>query len=871
MKNNIAQALSRIKQKIPSQGPLDFFVHHNTLHHYQDLNFHEAVKKAAQDYSCQAFMPEEYYRDQYKKRVIKREYLYQAIADFIKKNQITVSQDILYSLLIKYPISPREIHDKRSLEIQKKYFRSRSYIYGGLKKKGKSINTNYYTTPLVLNFLQCYFDLGNALWTMPDRHMGIWHCFNLMHSSTVFFDQSHRKELAKNLKGLKNKECLEVIEFVIDKMSIKTDQIESFLFETVIRYKGWSGYIKSLHDHPEWQLNSDIESNFEAFVTILLISNYSVFTAFKDIKNISPEVTNIPHHNLNFLDHFFEVFDRYSDQQNELLKTLPLLTDLNRQEILHNSYENSFYFFIMSSYKQTPRDVLSHVEYQVVCCIDDRMESFRRYLERDESCETFGFAGHFGLNIEFKRAFEKRYRKMCPVNAKTQFKIDESFGKSNTENLSFLNSLGCLQAYLLKSSRQLINGILGSLINFIYDISFTSLQILDPKFTKYNNYYTEKSRDSQPTVLNYKKNKDLQSGLSLDDRVFVAKNFMKVIGLNRKIAKFVFICGHGSSSLNNPHETAYNCGACGGGKGMGNARLMASILNEKEVRYRLRDDDIFIPPTTQFIGCFHNTCNNELKFFDINKLTESNDFIDITTRMEQALVLDAQERCRRFNSALFGQAPEYYLDHVLARAIDIRQPRPEYNHATNAICVVGPRFLTRNLFLDRRAFLVSYEPKNDKDASILKSVVNTAVPVCAGINLEYYFSYIDNEFYGCGSKLPHNLTGLLGVMNGYMSDLRPGLSWQMVEIHQPIRLLVLIYRDLDSMKLLLDEESEFSQLAHNQWVQLLVHDSNTDQVYTYNDNQFEIYNSDYVSPRYILPDKNIMNSKENIEFGVIVQ
>ena len=38
-----------------------------------------------------------------------------------------------------------------------------------------------------------------------------------------------------------------------------------------------------------------------------------------------------------------------------------------------------------------------------------------------------------------------------------------------------------------------------------------------------------------------------------------------------------------------------------------------------------------------------------------------------------------------------------------------------------------------------------------------------AGPVGAGISLEYYFSSVDNERYGCGSKITHNLTGLFGV------------------------------------------------------------------------------------------------------------
>ena len=121
-------------------------------------------------------------------------------------------------------------------------------------------------------------------------------------------------------------------------------------------------------------------------------------------------------------------------------------------------------------------------------------------------------------------------------------------------------------------------------------------------------------------------------------------------------------------------------------------------------------------------------------------------------------------------------------------------------HATNAVCVVGRRQRTRGLFLDRRVFLVSYDPtRDDADATILARVLAAAVPVCTGINLEYYFCRVDSTGWGCGTKLPHNITSLVGVMDGAASDLRPGLPWQMVEIHEPMRLLIVVETTPEAM------------------------------------------------------------------------
>src|SRR6185312_1586659 len=121
---------------------------------------------------------------------------------------------------------------------------------------------------------------------------------------------------------------------------------------------------------------------------------------------------------------------------------------------------------------------------------------------------------------------------------------------------------------------------------------------------------------------------------------------------------------------------------------------------------------------------------------------------------------------------------------------------------------------------DRRAFLTSYDPDNDPDGSILTRILNSAVPVCAGINLEYYFSSVDPTGYGCGTKLPHNITSLLGVMDGAASDLRPGLPWQMVEIHEPMRCLFVVETTPEVMLGIIAGDETIRRLVRNEWVQV---------------------------------------------------
>jgi hypothetical protein len=120
--------------------------------------------------------------------------------------------------------------------------------------------------------------------------------------------------------------------------------------------------------------------------------------------------------------------------------------------------------------------------------------------------------------------------------------------------------------------------------------------------------------------------------------------------------------------------------------------------------------------------------------------------------------------------------------------------------------------------------------------------------VTSGINLAYFFSKVDRIRYGCDTKLPHNITGLVGVMDGHASDLRTGLPWQTVEIHEPVRLLMVIEAPTRRILEAANLNPAVRRLFVNRWVRLASLDPDGGATYATDDGGW-IYVSNSETPQ----------------------
>jgi uncharacterized protein len=761
---------------------------------------------------------------------------------------------------------------------------------------------------VLIRLCAAFLDQGISHWPLPDRAAGLYRSFLRLYARpggiAADWQAELRSEAARLLAA--NMSPLASVHESLGLLGVPESEWDEYLSVTLLALRGWAGMVRQVEvrgDRVAYPIPAGSLVEFLAVRLILdrLAAAHAAratlgyrgpldrLRAELRVRLPFPEPPTVAQRAFPVFQ-IAQLLGRSADELYrlsptewaQLVREVEGFSEVERRRVFHLAYErrlriqtldalalhisNDEFGRLNQTWGQvsnlsSPTDRLETCphempRFQAVTCLDEREESFRRHLEEvAPDAETFGAAGFFGVAMYYRGAADAHFVPLCPIVLTPGHWVEEQatggHEHAHRRRTRARKVLGAATQQFRVGTRSAVGGAV--LAGGLGALAFVPLmvRVLFPRLAARARAWFGRSVLAAPaTRLKLERQTpdpgpaNGQLGYTVEEMAAIAERLLRDVGLTTGFARLVFVLGHGSDSLNNPHKSAYDCGACGGSPGAPNGRALAQMLNDPRVRQRLTANGLSIPADTWFVGGFHNTCDDAVTLADADRVPEGlrSELDRAKEDLAAAGERNAHERARRFMSAPLDQSPADARRHVENRSEDLAQVRPELGHATNAICIVGRRARTRGLFFDRRAFLTSYDPtQDDAEGSTLMRILGAAVPVCGGINLEYYFSRVDSQGYGCGTKLPHNVTGLLGVMDGAESDLRTGLPWQMVEIHEPVRLLFVIETTPAVLLGILDRNPGIGALVRNGWVQMAVLDPASPAIQVYQDGTFQAY------------------------------
>ncbi|EMI16162.1 hypothetical protein RMSM_06916 [Rhodopirellula maiorica SM1] len=739
---------------------------------------------------------------------------------------------------------------------------------------------------VLIRFCGAFLDQGLADWSLPDREQGFAKAFASLYQNAMTIRPVWMEGLQQELAAIIEQpfDPIASIAESLDALGIHADQLDEKIEMTLLSLRGWAGMIWQMESNAPWLPKPAAAGTLHEYLAIRLILERHALAAVGDSRFGTTEIDQIHHIAIekwqrktgpSTEQRCYSVFqlaqaggwipeqliNMSEPQWKCLIREIELFSSVERRRILHLAYERHYHIATLDAVAiHSQRRIAANATadqtpaYIAIFCIDDREESFRRHLEEvDSECQTASAAGFFAVAMYYQGADHAHFRPLCPniITPKHYVREEPTFSTitSSERRAHRRRQIGRMTHQVHASSRTMVGGWVTGVFGAVATFPMVA-RIMAPRLTSqirktFGTFVRPPATELHLERITGEPGPNADSlGYSLDEMAGIVVRILQDIGVIKGFPPIMLFFGHGSSSLNNPHESAYNCGACSGGRGGPNARAFAMMANDPRVRKLTAAQGVEIPDEVRFVGAYHNTCNDNVEYYDLDLLPRTHRplFRRIEQSVNETRARVAHERARKFESAPLDLTPREALEHVEQRAEDLSQARPEYNHATNALTFVGRREWSRGLFLDRRAFVTSYDPSiDDEGVSILTRILSAAIPVCAGINLEYYFSTVDTEGYGCGSKLPHNVASMVGVMTGAASDLRPGLSQQMVEIHEAMRMLFVIETTPEKMDRIIHSNPGIAKLVRGRWIKLALIDPETMAITRYVDGNYESY------------------------------
>lgn len=791
----IAAAVKRAEQRIAPLWPLRYFVAVNPYLGLLDHSFETAAELLARRAGARMTAPRSFY------------------AQAITSGRV-IDVDLAAALAegIPFPGAPASVEALKAFALSDAPEPALTSLptVADVAREMTGVNWADIVTESISTWAGAYFDLGQSYWRSPWADLPAYAAWRAeaAHDQTPQIRGAHG--LRQALRELPES-AMETIVAAVTMLNVPADGIEAYLHRLLLTIHGWAGYARYLRWNAE--LYGGEDQTLTDLLAIRLVWEVALWRSFA---------------RKGLTEAWQQQKGKLSNDQIGEAARQALGGDLLLQRAFEYAYRRQLFARLDT---RTPAPVATRKRVQAAFCIDVRSEIFRRALETvTGEVETIGFAGFFGFPIEYVPLAETRGGAQCPVLLTPQFVIAESVNGKATAEVEAAIARRAMNQRVAKAWRMFkfgpvsCFGFVGPVgLAYVRKLLLDTLGITRPAPHPATFGLDAATRAQVKPSLEPRTINGRRFGMSLDQQIAAAEGALKAMSLTGDFARLVLLAGHGSTTVNNPHATGLDCGACGGHTGEANVRVAVQILNNPAVRVVLRERGIRIPDDTVFLAGLHDTTTDDVAILDKADVPTSH--ADDLRRLEADLAA-AGRLARAERAALLKIDAGADIDQaVRQRSKDWSQVRPEWGLAGCAAFIAAPRERTAGVKLDGRTFLHNYDWRQDDGFGVLELIMIAPMIVASWINLQYYGSTVDNRVFGSGNKTLHNVVGTLGVLEGNSGDLRIGLPWQSVHdgetyVHEPMRLHVMIEAPIDAMTAIIARHEQVRQLLDNGWLRL---------------------------------------------------
>ncbi|MDP5093265.1 MAG: DUF2309 domain-containing protein, partial [Polaribacter sp.] len=284
----------------------------------------------------------------------------------------------------------------------------------------EKINANHELDSIMAKWLAAFMDEGLAEWQMPGKKKGFYAAWRKL----AAFDSTLKIKSTNDIPATSSEALTEVLK------DFSAAQYEEIFTQHLAALPGWTGYIN---------YRTEVVSNWQKEYPIDLEQYLAVRLWIAKNKNI-PLLEN-----------------KSSEKINQ---------DAQIKYVWLKAWEKSWQKKMVQSINNAPisKSTALTPDAQLVFCIDTRSELIRRHVEAQGNYETFGYAGFFGIAMDYTNLEDDITRKSCPPIVGSAYQVSEIAEVGQQEKMTAYkkkNEVSRFKEYFLKRMKNMLPSTFG--------------------------------------------------------------------------------------------------------------------------------------------------------------------------------------------------------------------------------------------------------------------------------------------------------------------------------------------------------------------------------------------------------------------------